>query len=214
MFTGLVEEIGVIESIRRSGEGMILAVGADLISCGLGLGDSVAVNGVCLTADTILKGGFGSRVMPETVRNTTLGQLRPGQRVNLERALAAGGRMGGHLVLGHVDGVGRVVSTLSESEAVLLTVAAPPDVIPYLVPRGSVTVDGVSLTLAKVQDDRFQVSLVHHTLEKTTLKNLERGDSLNIESDIIGKYVKSMLNAYTGGDGIDTALLREHGWIT
>ncbi len=214
MFTGLVEEIGTVESVRWSGGGMILAISAGLLIGDLSLGDSVAVDGVCLTVDTRLEGGFGSRVMPETARKTTLGDLRPGQRVNLERALALGSRLGGHLVLGHVDGVGRVISMASQGEAMLLTAAAPRDVVPYLVPRGSVAIDGVSLTLARVQGDQFQVSLVRHTLDKTTLNNLERGDRLNLESDIIGKYVKSMLDTYAGGGGIDTALLREHGWIT
>lgn len=215
MFTGLIEEVGEVRSCSGSGGGMILAIAAPMISDELKLGDSVAVNGVCLTADEMRLGGFGCRVMPETARKTTLGRLRPGHKVNLERALAAGGRMGGHMVLGHVDGVGQVVSMRPEGNATLITVRATPEVTPCLAPRGSVAVDGVSLTLARLSGNEFTVSLVQHTLEHTTLRHRGPGDRVNLEADIIGKYVRSMLDAYMQRQGgLTEERLRQGGWLT
>ena len=215
MFTGLVEEVGTIVSSRSQGQGLVLTIEGKLVASDLDLGDSVSVNGVCLTADRLQTGGFSARVMPETARKTTLGSLRPGRRVNLERALAAGSRLGGHLVLGHVDGVGAIVSRRREGESSILTVEAPPEVSFYLVPTGSVTLEGVSLTVASLEAGRFSVSLVKHTLERTTLGGLAEGDEVNLEADILGKYVKSMLDGYLQSrpaGGLDREAMRQHGW--
>lgn len=194
MFTGIVEEIGEVREVRGSAQGAEADIACRRVREGLAEGDSVAVNGVCLTASRLTPAGFVAHIMPETFRRTNLAALSPGEGVNLERALASGGRLGGHLVTGHVDGVGRVRGLRPEGTAVVVTVTAPPEVLRYLVPRGSVAVDGVSLTVVEVEEDAFRVSLIPHTLSRTVLGRRRPGDLVNLEADILARYVERLLS--------------------
>ncbi|KOP63886.1 riboflavin synthase subunit alpha [Bacillus sp. FJAT-18019] len=222
MFTGLVEEIGVMRRIGRKGEAMLLSISASRIMDDLKLGDSVSVNGVCLTATTINKGIFTVDVMPETYRSTNLKDLQPGGKVNLERAMAAGGRFGGHIVQGHVDGVGVIRSVQTDQNAVVYEVApSNKDVIKYIIPKGSVTLDGISLTVVKTTETSFTVSIIPHTLAETVLADKKAGDTVNIETDILGKYVEHLLHfgsQDTGRRGgtkreLSRDYLAEHGFV-
>lgn len=179
MFTGLVEEIGEMRRIGRQGEAMLLSISANRIMDDLKLGDSVSVNGVCLTATAIDKGVFTVDVMPETYRNTNLKELQPGGKVNLERAMAAGGRFGGHIVQGHVDGIGVIRSVKADQNAVVYEISpANGDVFKYIIPKGSVTLDGISLTVVKTTDSSFTVSIIPHTLAETVLAYKKRATRL------------------------------------
>ncbi|HLE98799.1 MAG TPA: riboflavin synthase [Gaiellaceae bacterium] len=193
MFTGIVRELGSVVSAQDRGGGRMLVLEAPSTASTLTVGDSVAVNGCCLTAEAI----DGSRVtvhaVPETLARTTLGRLDAGGRVNVEGALRAGEPLGGHYVQGHIDGVGRVQSVEAEGEGLRVFVEAPDDILRYCVEKGSVTVDGVSLTVAELADDAFAVALVPHTLEATTLSELEPGREVNIETDVLAKYVERLL---------------------
>ena len=207
MFTGIVEEVGTVKSI---GSGR-LTVSASAILQGTRLGDSVAVNGACLTVMAVEPSSFSVEVMPETLRRTSLGHLRPGSRVNLERALQVGGRIGGHLVQGHVDATGRVISLTPEGEAIIVRFAAGPEVLRYVVEKGCIAVDGVSLTV--VADDRssFAVSLVGFTLDHTVLGSRKIGDQVNLEVDILAKYIEKLGR---GGGGVTLDFLSEHGFTS
>lgn len=207
MFTGIVEEVGTVKSM---GAGR-LTISATEILEGTNPGDSIAVNGACLTATSIGNGAFSVDVMPETLRRTNLGELVPGDAVNLERALSASGRFGGHFVQGHVDGAGRVSSMVPEGEALLMTVTAPPDVVRYVVEKGFIAVDGVSLTVTRFDASSFTVSLVAHTREHTTLSRRRVGNTVNLEVDIMAKYVERLVGG--GGGGIGLELLGEHGFL-
>jgi len=200
LFTGLVEEMGTVRSVRRSGQTMQIAIAAPRVSQDLAVGDSVAVSGVCLTAVEVWPGGFAADVMPETFLRTNLRDLRPGDPVNLERSLRLGSRLGGHLVQGHVDGVGRVEAVAEAENARVLTIGAPPEVLRYLVPQGSVAVDGVSLTVVRVTATGFEVSLIPHTARATVLGRRRVGDRVNLEADLIGKYVERLLAPWRGGE--------------
>ena len=193
MFTGIVEETGTVHVLQERDGGVALQVAAQAVCEDLRLGDSVAVNGVCLTVTAHDAGGFTVGLAPETLRRTNLGDLRPGVRVNLERAVAAGGRMGGHYVQGHVDGVGEIVSARPEGDSLWMTFRAPPDLLPYLVVKGFVAVDGISLTIAERRDDTFSVALVAYTRSIVTLASKRPGDRVNLEVDVIAKYVESLL---------------------
>jgi len=221
VFTGLVEEIGEMRRIGRKGEAMLLSISASRIMDDLKLGDSVSVNGVCLTATTIDKGIFTVDVMPETYRSTNLKDLQPGGKVNLERAMAAGGRFGGHIVQGHVDGVGVIRSVLTDQNAVVYEIApSNKDALKYIIPKGSVTLDGISLTVVKTTDTSFTVSIIPHTLAETVLAYKKAGDTVNIETDILGKYVEHLLNFGTEDTGkrsetkpgLSRDYLAEHGF--
>jgi riboflavin synthase len=190
MFTGIVEEIGVVQVVTGAGATRRLDVTASITLEGSELGASVAINGVCLTVVERTPGGFAFDVGPETLERTALSRLVAGDRVNLERPLRLGATLGGHLVLGHVDGVAVVTDvTRVESTARVRFSLPGVDLAPLLVPKGSVAVDGVSLTIAALDDSGFEVMLIPHTLEVTTLGRLERGGAVNIETDVIGKYV-------------------------
>lgn len=189
MFTGIIEELGTVE---RVGAGRI-TVRAQRVLEGTRLGDSIAVNGVCLTVTHLTGAGFTADVMPETLRRSSLGQLRPGSRVNLERAMAADGRFGGHIVSGHIDGMGQILALRDEGNAVWITIAAPPELLRGIVEKGSVAIDGVSLTVAAVTDQDFSVSIIPHTGGQTTLLYRRPGEQVNLETDIIGKYVFRLL---------------------
>ncbi|MFY9113665.1 MAG: riboflavin synthase [Dethiobacteria bacterium] len=194
MFTGIIEEIGVVETCRSDRDGYKVSIRALKILDGVAIGDSIAVNGVCLTV-TVLRGGtvFEADVMPETMRNTNLADLSSGSPVNLERALQANGRLGGHFVNGHVDGTATLVSRKQEGNAVVMSFTASSDLTAYIIKKGSVAIDGVSLTVTDVTREGFDVSLVPHTLASTTLDHKQAGDELNLEVDVIGKYVEGYL---------------------
>lgn len=194
MFTGLVEEVGKVRSIGRKGEAMVLGISAKRITEDLNIGDSVAVNGVCLTATAIDDSGFLVDVMPETYKRTNLKWLGSGSRVNLERAMSAQGRFGGHIVQGHVDGTAHITSIKKDQNAVIFEISpVSTEVFRYIIPKGSITVEGISLTVVDVADKSFTVSIIPHTLDQTVLAYRNTGDLVNIECDVIGKYVNHLL---------------------
>jgi len=188
MFTGLVETVGEVVDRQEISGGVRLAIQSSL-SAALGLGDSVAVNGVCLTATSIEGDVFRADVGPETLRVTSLGRFVKGTHVNLERPLRADGRFGGHFVQGHVDGIGHIEELRAEADFHWLTVSFPPDLTPYIVPKGSIAIDGISLTVARLGTDRVDIMIVPFTIEHTNLKACRKHDAVNIECDIVGKYV-------------------------
>lgn len=192
MFTGIVAELGRVEAVETSADGARVRVRANLAS-ELGPGDSVAVNGVCLTAAGAGNGTFEADVMNQTLELTTLGDLTGGEPVNLELALRASDRMGGHIVQGHVDGSGAVVSAEGDGFARRVRVHLPEELMPYVVERGSIAIEGVSLTIAGLGDDWVEVSLIPETLERTTLGEREPGDRVNVECDVVARYVQRML---------------------
>ncbi len=194
MFTGIVEELGSIRSIRRGRVSAVLSIGAEKILSDLKIGDSVAVNGVCLTATSRDSGGFTADVMHETLDRSSLGALVPGSFVNLERAMPADGRFGGHIVSGHIDGVGKICSVRPDDNALWYTISAPPEILRYVVEKGSVAIDGISLTVAAVEPEAFSVSVIPHTAAVTLLGKKRAGDVVNLENDIIGKYVDKLLH--------------------
>jgi riboflavin synthase alpha subunit len=197
MFTGLVEALGRVGAVETAGQGRRLRVAApEDPAWQLALGESVAVNGVCLTVVEAGAGRLAFDLAEETLRVTTLGELRTGDPVNLERPLRFDGRLGGHLVLGHVDGIGRVTAVRPEGEGARLEVEVPPGLRPLLIPKGSVAVDGVSLTVAGLADTAFAVALIPHTLEVTTLGQRRPGDPVNLEMDVIGKYVQGFMREW------------------
>ena len=210
MFTGIVEEVGMIRSINRGQHSAILTVHAKTVLEETRIGDSIAVNGVCLTVIRMDKDHFTADVMPETLRRSNLGQLKPGSRVNLERAMAADGRFGGHIVAGHIDGTGTIRAMQPEGNAVLVTVSAAPELLRYVVEKGSIAIDGISLTVAKVTHTDFTVSLIPHTGEETTLLKHRSGEIVNLETDIIGKYVEKLMQPRTGG--VTMELLQQNGF--
>lgn len=207
MFTGIIEEVGAVS--RRSGPE--LEIMAEHILEGMKLGDSVAVDGVCLTVAALKAKSFVVQVSPETFSKSTLGRLRAGHAVNLERALAAGDRFGGHFVLGHVDGVGRIENTQTQGEFAVWRFKAPEAVACYLVPKGSIALDGISLTVVNPQKDLFEVALIPTTLAKTTLGNKGVGDKVNMEADLIGKHIHHFVFHGTR-TGITPSFLAEHGF--
>ena len=192
MFTGIVRELGVVVAAEEAGGGRALIVQAPETAAHTTVGGSVAVNGCCLTAATIAGAEISFHAVPETVARTTLGTLEAGGRVNVEPALRAGDELGGHYVQGHVDGVGRIQSVEADGEGLRVFVAAPDDVLRYCVEKGSITVDGVSLTVAELSSDAFAVALVPHTLEATTLSSLRPGQAVNLEADVLAKYVERL----------------------
>ena len=208
MFTGIIEEMGQIRAVKRGAHSSVLSIGAAEILSDLKTGDSVAVNGVCLTATTVDSGGFTADVMHETLNRSTLGGLSAGDSVNLERAMPAEGRFGGHIVSGHIDGVGKVVSVRRDDNAVWYTVAPPPELRRYIVEKGSIAIDGISLTVAAVDAHTFSVSIIPHTLSVTTLGARRAGSGVNLETDIIGKYVESLFRSGST-EGGESSITRE-----
>ncbi|MEV8116376.1 riboflavin synthase [Streptomyces xiamenensis] len=193
MFTGIVEELGEVAAIETRGDSARLRLRGPLVSDGAAHGDSIAVNGVCLTVTDTGDGTFSADVMAETLKRSSLGALTPGSRVNLERPMALGGRLGGHLVQGHVDGTGTVLAREPAEHWELVTVSLPAELSRYVVDKGSITVDGVSLTVVEAGEDRFTISLIPTTLELTTLGVKQPGDPVNLEVDVIAKYVERMV---------------------
>jgi len=193
-----VEETGTVLSIKAGAKSSVLAVEASKILDDLKPGDSVATNGVCLTVTGINAGVFTADVMGETLSRSSLGSLSAGSRVNLERAVPANGRLGGHIVSGHIDGTGKVVFVRKEDNAIWYTIRADASIMRYIVEKGSVAVDGISLTVAKVEENRFSVSVIPHTARETVLAQKSIGSIVNLENDIIGKYVEKLTRQQTG----------------
>ncbi len=208
MFSGIVEEVGTVRELGSHS----ITVEARTILSDTRISDSIAVSGVCLTVTDTGADWFRASVMPETLRHTNLGSRVPGESVNLERAVTLSTRLGGHLVLGHVDDVGRVVSVVSEGTAVFVTVAATRDVMRYIAMKGSVTVDGVSLTVARLDPDSFAVSLVSYTCAQTTLGSAKPGRVVNLEVDVLARYIERLQQTPSEGGGITWDLLQEHGY--
>ncbi|MGL4606602.1 MAG: riboflavin synthase [Eubacteriaceae bacterium] len=198
MFTGIVEEIGTIKSVKRSGKSATLTVEGNIIFSDLKIGDSVAANGVCLTVTGFSNKQFTADVMNETLSRSSLGELKSGSSVNLERAMSANGRFDGHIVSGHIDGIGKILAIKSDDIATWYTVKADSNIMRYVVPKGSITIDGISLTVAKVEIDTFSVSIIPHTANKTILSSKKIGSTVNLESDIVGKYIERFMSAPKG----------------
>lgn len=194
MFTGIIEEVGRVRSLRRGAKSFTLEVEATKVMEGTQIGDSIATNGVCLTVTSLTGRGFTADVMPETVSRTALGELVAGSPVNLERALQLQTRLGGHIVSGHIDGTGRIANRRQDDTALWLTVECDSKMLRYVIEKGSVTLQGVSLTVARVDERSFAVSLIPHTQAATTLHEAKVGDLVNIENDIIAKYVEKLLS--------------------
>jgi riboflavin synthase len=193
MFTGIIEELGSVRSIEELGENARIVIAAKIVTEGTNHGDSIAVNGVCLTALDIHDDSFAADVSRETLLRSTLGNLKPGTPVNLERAVTPATRLGGHMVQGHVDARGQFVSVEDHGESWTVRFAYPPEIARYLVFKGSVAVEGISLTIANLTDDYFEIAIIPKTWEVTNLSHLKPGDGVNLEVDVIGKYVERLL---------------------
>jgi riboflavin synthase len=192
MFSGIIENVGKVISIQRRGILSVLQVESSLANQ-LNIGDSISVNGICLTAVAADEKRFRVEIMPETLHRTTLGKLRAGEKVNLELALKISDRLGGHLVQGHVDGVGHIRRQSKTENSAVWTIAAPKELMKYIVPKGSIAIDGISLTVVETKADQFSVSLIPHTLKHTTLGQRRIGQMVNLEVDVVGKYVERMM---------------------
>jgi riboflavin synthase len=193
MFTGIVEELGTVRLVQRDGDSAALGVSCSAVLDGTEVGDSISVNGCCVTVTAIGEDGFTADLMGETLDRTALSALEAGTPVNLERALPAGGRLGGHLVQGHVDGVGRIVAVDDRGSWTVMRISLPPRVAPYVAEKGSIAIDGVSLTVTAVDADAFEVGLIPHTLAVTTFGRARVGDPVNLEADVVAKYVERLL---------------------
>lgn len=211
MFTGIVEEMGSVKALRRDAGAARLVISASTVLGGTIVGDSICVNGVCLTVVDMTKSEFSADVAMETLKVTNLGDLRTGAQVNLERALQLSARIGGHLVSGHVDGVGRIREKREEANGWRIFIDAPEAVLRSVIKKGSITIDGISLTVADVDNAGFSLAMIPHTAKLTTLGFKGPGDSVNLESDIIGKYVERLLSGRTEG-GVDMELLKKNGF--
>lgn len=195
MFTGIIEEVGVINRLSLSGNSGSIDVKASKVLEGTKIGDSIAVNGVCLTVTNLKSNGFIADVMPETIARSSLNILTTGSLVNLERAMPADGRFGGHIVSGHIDGTGLIEEIYRDENAVRISIRAANDIMQLIVEKGSITIDGISLTVASTAEDSFSVSVIPHTLSETSLIKKEIGNPVNLETDIIGKYVQKLLKS-------------------
>lgn len=215
MFTGLIEEIGTMEGSLKVEKSMKLTIKAKKIMDGIKLGDSISTNGVCLTVSAFDKNTFTVDVMPETMRKTNLGKLKRGSLVNLERALMVNDRLGGHIVSGHIDGTGYIKEYKDEDIATWLTVETTRDIIKYIIPKGSIAIDGTSLTVVDTTDNSFRVSLIPVTKEETVLLKKKVGDEVNLECDIVGKYVERFLTFKEDNNKntIDMKFLMENGFL-
>lgn len=213
MFTGIIEEVGTVVGIQRGGNKSFIRIKAQKVLEDVKLGDSIAVNGVCLTVTDFDSASFRADVMNETLSRSSLGNLRSGSPVDLERAMAAGGRFGGHIVSGHIDGTGTITDIKNDGIAVWYTVSAKPEIMRYIVEKGSVAIDGISLTVAKVADSTFSVSIIPHTASQTVLGTKKVGDTVNLENDIIAKYVEKLLKTDSTAGGVSMELLAKNGFI-
>ena len=193
MFTGIIEEIGLVKSVNHGAKSSRVTISANVIFSDLKLGDSVATNGVCLTVSEMSDTTFTADIMHETLKYTSLTGLATGTRVNLERAMAANGRFGGHIVSGHIDGTGVVTNIIKDDNAIIYTITTTPDIVKYVVKKGSIAIDGISLTVTHVDDTSLSVSIIPHTLQETILVDRKVGDSVNLEVDMLAKYIEKLL---------------------
>ena len=193
MFTGIIEEVGTVKAVTPGANAGEIMIGARKVLEDAKIGDSIAVNGVCLTVTRMTDSYFTADVMPETLRRSSLGTLHTGSVVNLERAMAANGRYGGHIVSGHIDGTGQILSSRREENAVWISLSAPEEILALIVEKGSIAIDGISLTVAEVTADSFAVSIIPHTGSETTLLSKRPGDIVNLENDVVGKYVRALM---------------------
>ncbi|MBY0221244.1 MULTISPECIES: riboflavin synthase [Sporosarcina] len=213
MFTGIIEEIGSVKSVQPGAQSMTLTIAASTVLADVQLGDSIAVNGVCLTVKKFSKEQFSADVMPETVSSTSLQQLKVGSRVNLERALAANGRFGGHFVTGHVDGVAIIREKRTVDNALYIRLALPEQYSPYLLPKGSIALDGTSLTIFDVNETDITISLIPHSQELTVIAKKSLGDVVNFECDMLAKYVENMLKRRDAKEQpLTEDFLQQHGF--
>ena len=213
MFTGIIEEVGALRSVTAGqGGGKRLSIQSGFEPATIKLGDSIATNGVCLTVTSHEGGLFTVDAGPETLQRTTIGALRPGDRVNLERAATLSTRLGGHLVQGHVDGLGEVLEIHKRENAYDLWIKTDPELLELAVPRGSIAVDGISLTITQREARGFSISIIPHTWAVTTMAKLARGSKVNLEADLIARYVSGILEAREGRKGITEAFLKKHGY--
>ncbi len=201
MFTGLVEEMGTVRERTPSAAGARMVIACDVVRDGLAIGDSVSVNGACLTVVHMDEDAFAVDCVEETLRRTSVGDRQAGDRVNLERAMRVGDRLGGHIVQGHVDGTGTIRSITPEGDGVLMSISAPDEVLRYVVEKGSITVDGVSLTVASREPDGFTIALIPHTMQATTLGPDAVGRRVNLEADVVAKYVEALVRPHADGGG-------------
>lgn len=216
MFTGIVEELGKINGVQKGEKSSVLTINASKVLKNTQLGDSIAVNGVCLTVTSITENSFSADVMAETMRKSNLGSLAVGSSVNLERALTPLTRMGGHIVSGHIDGTGTITSYVKEDNATWVTVKADSDILKYIVQKGSIAIDGISLTVAYIDDTCFKVSIIPHTSQQTTLLSKGIGNTVNLECDVIAKYVEKLLGFKASNnttEDISLEMLAENGFI-
>ncbi|GAA0773356.1 riboflavin synthase [Clostridium subterminale] len=218
LFTGIVEEVGEIRGLKKREKSSILSIKANKVIEDIKLGDSICTNGVCLTVTNIYGNVFDADVMAETLRRSNLGGLKVGSKVNLERALSAKGRFGGHIVSGHIDGVGRIISLEKEDNAVWVTIEAKESILQYVVEKGSIAIDGISLTVAYVDDKVFKVSIIPHTGKETILLSKTNEDTVNLECDVIGKYVEKLLTfkdskKVENKNSISEEFLKENGFF-
>ncbi len=213
MFTGIIEEIGRIKNFIEGSDNCVIEISAEKVLEDSKLGDSISVNGICLTVTSLSSESFTADVMPVTIEKSSLKGISTGMEVNLERALTPTTRMGGHIVSGHVDAVGTIISVLPLGNAVLYSIAVNSDVTKFMIPEGSIAIDGISLTIAELNGSSFTVSIIPTTLEETVLKNKSVGDIVNIESDVIGKYVWYQTNNKQNESKITRSFLAENGFI-
>lgn len=215
MFTGIVEEMGTVKAIRKGPHSAVVEIQAQVVLEDLHIGDSIAVNGVCLTATAFSPAGFTADVMHETLNRSSLGSLTVGSHVNLERAMAANGRFGGHIVSGHIDGTGTITALRKDDNAVWYTISASQELLRYIVEKGSIAIDGISLTVAEVGESWFSISAIPHTVAVTTLGEKRPGDTVNLENDVIGKYVEKLLRPQpqeTAKSSLTLEFLAQHGF--
>jgi riboflavin synthase len=216
MFTGLVQDVGTIQSIQKSASGATLSIQTSFDTSDFELGESIAVDGCCLTVTSFTSNSFTVDCSPETMRVTALGQRTTRSKVHLERALRVGDRLGGHLVSGHVDGVGKVERVAPEGNAILITIKPPKELLRYMIAKGSIAMDGVSLTINSIDQQHFSVAIIPHTQDKTHLMGYQAGNIVNLEVDQIGKYIEKFVlpwqDTSSSPKGIDKAFLKEHGF--
>ncbi len=194
MFTGIVEEMGTIAGIQKGAKSAVLTIQAEKVFSDIHIGDSIALNGVCLTVTSFSGNTYTADVMNETLRRSSLGSLTIGSKVNLERAMAANGRFGGHIVSGHIDGTGTITKVEKDDNAIWYTIAAEENLMKYIVEKGSIAIDGISLTVAKRSDVDFAISMIPHTAKETVLSQKKPGDIVNLENDIVGKYIEQLMH--------------------
>lgn len=209
MFTGIVEEMGTIAGIQRGAKSVVLTIQANKVFEDIHIGDSIALNGVCLTVTSFSGDTYTADVMNETLQRSSLGSLAIGSRVNLERAMAANGRFGGHIVSGHIDGTGTIKKVEKDDNAIWYTIAAPENLMKYIVEKGSIAIDGISLTVAKRSDVDFAISMIPHTAKETVLSQKKPGDIVNLENDIVGKYIEQLMHYEDKKEEKPSTLTRE-----